>query len=516
MEQQVKSEDSLRKRYVYKLVANLVGLPITLATQAIIPRMLAPAAYGNFGFLTTFFSQVVSFFDTGLSSGLYSKMSQRPLEQGVLRFFWGLVGIISTLVILFVSGIFGLGLSDRLWPAQDVRYIWMAAVWGLLAWYTQIVNKVLDAYGLTVSSEIVRVQQRVLGLGLILLMFWLRRLSLTEFFLYQYAILIILLIGWWIVLRRNNQALFPTLRLTLGQIKGYGREFYDYSAPLLIFAFVGLFNGLQDRWFLQQFAGSVEQGFYTLSYQVGALCFLVSGAMTPLFWRDISKAFGEQNESRMRELVTRYVPLMYLIAVYFGVFVMVQADKISLLLGGNAYQQATIPIAIMALYPIHQTYGQLSASFLLGTGETKLYRNLGISVMALDLVLTFWLLAPSTLFGLGLGATGLALKMVIIQFIGVNLQFWFVARSLRLSFWKFLSHQFYSVILLAALAWSSAAAFNLMFNSTLLAFFASGVLYTLGFAGVVFLFPSILSMSRGELQNQLTWVWQALLRRLAR
>jgi O-antigen/teichoic acid export membrane protein len=509
-----KTEDSIRKRYAYKLGTSLAGLPITLVIQAIVPRMLGPAAYGNYSFLSTFFNQVVGFFDSGISSGFYSKLSQRSHESGLLRFFGGVTAIISGLVILMVLTVFGLQFDKVLWPGQETRYIWLAVVWGLLTWYTQIINKVMDAYGLTVSSELARFQQRILSLGLILLMFLLQRFSLTEFFLYQYVILAFLCIGWWSVLRKHGLALLPKVRLALGEVKGYIREFYNYSAPLFFFAFVGLINGLQDRWFLQSFAGSVEQGFYGLSYQIGAICFLVSGSMTPLFWREIAKAFGEKNQEKMRAMFRRYVPLLYAVAAFLAMFVTLQASKVTALVGGGDFQHAAVPISIMALYPLHQTYGQLNGTFLLATGQTRLYRNLGLGMMVVDLLLTFWLVAPPTLFGLGLGATGLALKMVIVQFVGVNLQLWFICRFLRLPFRYFLIHQLYSVLLLAGLAWLSAAAVDLMVKNTLVSFVISGAIYTLGCVSLVFLLPSIAGMTRAELRHQVTSIWLSVRIRL--
>jgi O-antigen/teichoic acid export membrane protein len=511
---QVKREDSLRKRYFYKLGSSLAGLPITLLVQALIPRMLGPAAYGNFSFLSTFFNQVVSFFDSGLSSGFYSKLSQRPHELGLSRFFAGLTAIVSGLVILAVLIVFGLQFDQGLWPGQEARTIWLAVIWGLLTWYTQIINKVMDAYGLTVPGEIVRFQQKVLGLGLILLMFWLQRFSLAEFFLYQYAILVFLGISWWLVLRRNGLALLPRIRLAFEQAKGYSREFYAYSAPLILIAFVGLVNNVQDRWFLQSFAGSVEQGFYGLSYQVGALCFLVSGSMTPLFWREIAKAFGEQNHDKMRSMLKRYLPLLYAIAAFLAVFVTVQAGKVTALVGGDDFQRAAVPISLMALYPMHQTYGQLGGTFLLAIGQTRLYRNLSIGMTVVDLLLTYWLLAPARLFGLGLGATGLAIKMIFVNFVAVNIQMWFICRFMRLPFRYFLAHQIYSAVLLASIAWLSAAAADLFIPNTLVSFVISGILYTLGCAGLVCLLPAIVGMSRTELRNQSTAIWLSLRSRL--
>lgn len=510
---QTKSEDSLKKRYAYKLGANVIGLPITLAIQAIVPRLLGPAIYGNYSFLNTFFTQIVNFFDAGISAGFYTKLSQRSHEPGLVKFFWGVVGIVSTLVIVFASVVLATGLAGIVWPDQEARYVWMAAIWGLLTWYSQVINKALDAYGLTVSSEIVRLQQKGLGLALILLMFWLRRFSLTEFYLYQYTILLFLVVTWGVVLQRNGRTLFPRARLAAGQIKIYSREFFIYSAPLVVLGVVALVGGVLDRWLLQKFAGSVQQGFYGLSYQIGALCFLAASAMTPLFWREISRAFGEQNMPQMQRLFERTVRIMYVITAFLAVFIALQADKVSLILGGSKFKQAALPISIMVFYPIHQTYGQLTGSFLLGTGQTRLYRNLSVTTIIFGLLLALWLLTPTTKFGLGLGATGLAIKMVLEQLVSVNLQLWFISRFLKISFGKFLIHQLYSVALLVGLAWTSAQTVNLVVLKPLLALLCSGVLYTLSFAGFVFLFPTLVSMSRTELQTQLTLAYQAIVRR---
>ena len=55
-----KKEDTLRKRYAFKLTANFIGGGISSVIQLMVPRGLGPAAYGNFGFMTAFFDNIVS------------------------------------------------------------------------------------------------------------------------------------------------------------------------------------------------------------------------------------------------------------------------------------------------------------------------------------------------------------------------------------------------------------------------------------------------------------------------
>jgi O-antigen/teichoic acid export membrane protein len=495
----VPAEDSLKKRFLFKLAANFVGMLTGLATQAIIPRGLGPVQYGNFSFLTAFFTEVVTFLDSGTSIGFYSKLSQRLHDTGLIRFYWRFAALVSAALFLFVLSVQRLGFASYVWPDQQIRFVFMAAVWALLFWYAQIVNRIVDAYGLTVSGELIRIEQKAVGLVLILLMFWLNRFTLAEFFSYQYSIFILLMLGWCWVLMHAGRSLFPPGRLAPGQILSYGREFYRYSGPLVTYAGIGLLVGLIDRWFLQRVAGPVEQGFYSLSYQIGTMCFLFTSAMTPLFMRDLSKAHGCTDLRQMQALFQRYVPMLYSIAALLGVFIAFQAKSVVLIFGGSKYTGATLAISIMAIYPIQGAYGQLNASVFYATGQTRIYRNVGIVIMLLGLPITYLLLAPAALFGANLGATGLAVKMVLLQFIQVNLLLWLNTRLLKLSHWRFVFHQFYVVALLSALAWLATLATHRMTGIPLLSFSASGFLYVLACTGTLFLFPAMFSVSHREL-----------------
>lgn len=496
-------EDSLKKRYFYKLVTNFAGLLIGLVTQAIIPRGLGPALYGDYNFLTSFFSQFIGSLEAGTSTCFYTKLSQRPQDRGLIKFYWGFSLVVGAGMIVFVLAVWGLDLAATTWPDQSLRYIWMGMIWGLLYHFTQTVNTVLDAYGLTVPSEIVRLQQKILALSLVLCMFLWARFTLAQFFVYQYIVFLLLVLGWWRVMKRGGLVLFPMGQLTRLEVKQYGREFYAYSGPLITHAIVALIVGVLDRWLLQNFAGSVEQGFYGLSYQIGTMCFLFTSAMVPLFIREMSKAHGNEDSDLMRRLFQRFIPMLYSVAAFLGVFIAVQARTVGAIFGGGRYANATPAIALMALYPIYQTYGQLSGAVFFATGRTQLYRNLGILTMVFGLPMTYWLLAPTNRWGLNLGATGLALKTLLMAVVAINLQLWFNARLLKLSFLRFVAHQLYSLLLFAVIAQVAVIGVSQLITARLPAFLVSGFLYTLGGAAILVLFPAVFAVTRADLRNQL-------------
>lgn len=306
----------------------------------------------------------------------------------------------------------------------------------------------------------------------------------------------------WII-KKHVASLWVCWKISKNQVLAYAKEFYQYSHPLFVYALVGLFVGILDRWLLQVFSGSVQQGFYGLSYQIGAICFLFTSAMTPLITREFSIAYAKQDLTQMAHLFRRYIPLLYGIAAFFSCFIAMQAENVAYIFGGAKFHDAALPIAIMSFYPIHQTYGQLSGSVFYATAQTRLYRNIGIIFMIIGLPVTYFLIAPVDMMGLNAGSTGLAIKMVLIQFVAVNVQLYFNAKFLKLSFWKFFGHQILSVGCLLAIALVVTFGANEILEPSsgiIASFLLAGVLYTLTVICLVTCFPAVFGIKREDIQ----------------
>jgi O-antigen/teichoic acid export membrane protein len=231
---------------------------------------------------------------------------------------------------------------------------------------------------------------------------------------------------------------------------------------------------------LQKFGGSEQQGYFGLSFQVGALCFIFTSAMTPLITREFSIAFSENNRQKMSELFHQYIPMLYSLAAYFCAFISITSEDVIQIFGGEEYANAKLAMMIMAFYPIHQTYGQLSGSVFYASGNTKIYRNIGLTFMVLGLPVVFYLIAPTSFYGLNLGATGLAIKFVLIQVIAVNVQLHFNAKFLNIELGYFLKHQVVSVLVLIALSYIADYSISYLnyFNNVIVSFILKGLLYT--------------------------------------
>lgn len=307
-------------------------------------------------------------------------------------------------------------------------------------------------------------------------------LNLTNVFIYHYILLLFLVLSFGYLTRRKWLYNVKKDKLTKQLTINYLKEFFSFCHPLISFSFLAFLAAIFDRWLLQKFAGSVEQGFYGLSFRIAAICILFTSAMVPLITRELSIAYSNLDYKKMAHIFRRYVPLLYSIAAFFACFVVVQAEDVSVLIGGSEFKKASLALSIMAFYPIHQTYGQLGTAVLFAAGRTKLYRNIGIVFQILGLPVLFFLIAPENMFGFNAGATGLAFKMVAIQIIAVNVQLYFNAKFLKLNFYKLLAHQIVVIVLFLLIAFSSEKIVSELFfpaDELIYSFIGSGVIYTL-------------------------------------
>lgn len=486
----------LKSRFFAKLATNFASLGLGLATILLVPRALGPAAYGSFEFLTAFFQQVAAFFDMGTSTCFYTKASQRHDDAGLVRRYLLFVALLGASVIVLVMGLALSPARETIWPGQSWLLIGVACLVAFLTWTTQVVQKTLDAHGLTVRSERILLFQRLFAIVLLLVLFVMGLLALESYFYFFVCIQGVLLIAWWRLIRQAGIANLNQPGKYVKPLREYVREFYDYSHPLVVYALVGLVAGIADRWLLQHYAGSIEQGYFGLAFRVGAVCFIFTSAMTQLLTREFSRAWSEQNLAEMGRLFRRYVPFFYAIAAYFSMFVAVRGDAVALLFGGREYAAGALALSVMALYPMHQTYGQLSGAVFYASGQTRLYRNIGIGFMMFGLPALYLMIAPTNAGGMMLGAVGLAIKTVALQFVGVNVQLWFNTRLLGLNFFWFLRHQIIVAGVFGAIAWISAWGIGCFGLPLLWDFLLSGIAYTMLVAVAGYGAPGLFGLER--------------------
>ncbi|MFT5716056.1 MAG: O-antigen/teichoic acid export membrane protein [Oleiphilaceae bacterium] len=493
------NESTLKKRYATKLFASIISGIIGMVIVAIVPKAIGPIAYGQFVYLQQFFTKVIGFLDAGSSIAFFTKLSAKPERKELISFysFYSLFVLFVLSIFFYVVDLFGY--THYLLPDVNSDYIYWGIGFCFLTWISQLCIKISDAYALTVSVELIKIAHKILSLCLLVYFIYFLAFDLTKYF-YFHIISLVTFIGWISYLFIKSSILSrKILSINYATCKSVLSEFVTYCTPLLSYSIVGLFVGLFDIWLLQSISGSIQTGYYGLAYSLAAMCFIFTGAMAPIITREFSKSYEQKDLQKMRTLFKRYIPMLYSIAAYFAIFISFQSGNVLSIFTDEQFLGAYWVLVVIALYPIHQTYGQLSGSIFYATGQTKLYRNIGLVTMLIGFLLTLLLV-----YIFELNALGLAFKMIISQIIGVNIQLYFNIKFLKLDMKKFIWHQIYSVAFFAVAAFLSTNWVNC--NNSLIDFLISGFIYT----GIVligsFYFPQIFSVTREELKKYIATV----------
>ncbi|AQS38849.1 membrane protein involved in the export of O-antigen and teichoic acid [Shewanella psychrophila] len=495
--------DSLKKRYAIKLLANIITGIINAFLIAIVPKALGPVTYGHFTFLQQFFNQVVSFLDASTSTAFFTKLSADNDRRELIKAY-SIFSLI-LLFILFISVflIEKLGYSQSLLTGIPDDYIYLGLWFCFLTWLTQVYIKISDAYALTVSVEIIKIMHKLLMLGVLLYIIDFLSFDLSIYYYFHFLSLFSFICVLTILFGKRKIIIRSTFSSTT-DYKKIISEFYLFCSPIFLFNIIAISIGIFDIWLLQKTSGSVQTGYYGLAYSIAAMCFLFTSAMTPVITREFSKSFAENDLQEISRLFERYVPLLYAVAAYFSVFIAFEAESLLAIFTDERFKDVCFVLVIIAFYPLHQTYGQINAALFFATGDTIKYRNIGLVSSFVGLIFSYLFI-----YKLELAAVGFAYKMVITQFLSVNLQLYFNVKKLKLKFINFLSHQIYTILFFSVCAYISSTAINID-NHVGINFIVTGVLYSALVILNIFIFPAVFGVNKPQIMALLTNVKKKL------
>ena len=487
-------ESSLKKRYGIKLLASVVSGVIGMILVAIVPKAIGPVSYGQFVYLQQFFSKIISFLDASSSIAFFTKISANNKRKELIGFYLYYTLFILLSLVFFIAFFNYFDLTKYILPEVESKYFYLALFFSFLTWFVQIATKVSDAYALTVYVEIMKIIHKFMSLVLLIYVISFFSLNLSVYLYLNIATLLIFVFCVIWIFKSGEIVGMNVLVFDLSVCKSIFREFLSYCSPLFAYSTLALILGLFDIWLLQHISGAEETGYYGVSYSIAAMCFVFTGAMTPIITREFSQAYEIKDIESMRILFARYIPMLYSIATYFSIFIVFESENVLEIFTGDEFRNAFYVLIVMAFYPIHQTYGQLSGSIFYATGRTRLYRNIGVLGMFIGAALTIIFL-----FVLEMGALGLAMKLVIAQFITVNIHLFYNTKLLELKFVHFFKHQILAIIVFGTIAYISTSFVNMA--APFPDFILSGLLYTIFSVFVFFVYPSLFSISKTELSG---------------
>lgn len=494
----------IRPRIAVSIVANFARVGIAFATGLLIAKSLGPGRFGDYTFLLSSFAAFTSLTDLGTSNAFYTLMSRTRRNLRFVGYYGGWL-LVQVLILAIFVAFSPQTVFLHIWLGQPRCMVLLALLASFLslqlwAFTAQIGESVRDTIG---------VQVRNLAAALSFMMvvlFMTKRVSLTTELLFWATALIysVFSVSYALKLFREKHLSEDSL-ITIPEIVGEYRALFYPSAVVLGFLFTFL-----DPWLLQRYSGSVQQGYYSVALRLSSVALLMTSAVIQVMWKEIAEAHAARNMARVRQLrMISSRGLCFMSAVLAGAVLPFARDVLAATLG-EAYSEALLPFCLLLIYPIYQAKHVVDDTALLAIGEMKIRSRIAVAYFTVSIVTSFLFVAPRTasIPGLGLGATGLALKIVVCQVLQANAANYFIShRTQERCDWK---HQFLLLGVIVPLGYvarflSEVVLLHVVRLPVMVLLITSSAVYALLIAVTVWRFPQVVGMNRTQL-NQ-SWQW---------
>lgn len=489
---------TIKYRFAFSVGSNLVRGGLAFLTILIVARGLGPEKYGDYAFIFASFSALKILLDMGSSDAFFTFLSQKPRGKKFIGLYanWQLIQFL--LPLLAISFFI---------PDSWISYIWVSQEKGLIifgfiavfmqqqAWQTMV--QIGESLRLTHQVQIMTMFVYFLHFLFMLMLWKLDILSIKLIF----SVLIleyVFVIAWTYKILGVEKLEGPPL-----ERKAIWLEYKEYCIPLVLYSLLGFGYEFVDRWLLQTFSGSAGQGFFSVGHQFATVGLVAATSMLRIFWKEIAEAHENQDQERIHRLYVKVSRFLFMVATFFCGFLLPWSEDIMGLALGSDFLEGAPILAIMLLYPIHQSMGYVDATLFMASKKTKTQLVHGAIFMAVSIPASYLVQAPKDAWipGLALGGAGLAWKLVVVQIFHSNARAWWNA---RVHGWKFdWSHQVIGIASVLPLGWLSyqLAAVVGFFTASNLILQGIFALFLYGFliATLIWTVPWLIGFSREEL-----------------
>ena len=461
-------------------MGNTLKAILSFVTGILLARGLGPELYGVFSFLLASFIAMVALLEMGTSSAFFTFISQRNRSKIFFAYYLGWLLIQFIIIILFIAVLAPDQWVEQIWKNQSRQLVLTAfiavflqqQIWTLIA-------QVGESQRLTSRVQLINCSIALVHLILIASLFLYEQLTLSRiYFFISMEFVIAFIVGYKLlpIIYAENKEAFQEIV----------SEYWKYCLPLIPFAWVSMVMRFVDTWLLQHFGGSVEQAYYAVSSQFATISLIATASVLRILWKEVADAQEKGHMDQVREIYHRTSRILFFLAAIISGFLIPWTPDIIRLFLGEEYIQGSFVMALMFLYPIHQSLGQVNGTMFYALQLTKPYVKIGIVFMIVSIIVVYFMLAsPDSLIpGLGLASTGLALKMVLLQFIGVNFSIWWLSRRQE---WNYqILYQIIGLLMFLLTGYLIYIFTNTIFNEEL------HIIFQMLFAGIIYIFSSIL------------------------
>lgn len=428
------SGKNIRSRFAITFVANALRSLLNFATGLIIARSMGPERYGDLIFLLGSFEAIRQGVNMGTQNAFFTFISRYDRGSKFILFYcsWQLLQLVLTLIT--VGLLLPAKWFDMMWLGHDRGIVLLACIavfFQSQAWQTMM--QIGESQRLTFRVQMINIAVAVVHCIVVIVAAWQGGLA-VKFLLILLSIeyLAALVVGYWLLPRDTTNYGEKTVQWEIGK---WTREYAVYCTPLLFYNIGSFVYEFSDKWLLQHFGGAEQQGLYAVASQFSAACLLATTSMTRILWKEAAEFHQNGDYDGLRRIYEASSRVLYGFGAVIGGFLWPWSSDIVVVVLGESYREAWLPLAILFLYPMHQSLSQVMQILLMAIGDTMSFFWIGITFMIVSVPVTYFMLATSSaeIPGLGLGATGMAAKMLILNIIVVNAYVWYMCRKCK---WK--------------------------------------------------------------------------------
>jgi O-antigen/teichoic acid export membrane protein len=427
---------SIPARFGVSFISAILRSGLAFVTAMLLARWLGPDEYGRVVFLLAAHIAIRQFIDMGTSSAFFTFISKRERSHCFVLIYWGWL-----LFQLFTLGLITYALLPteilgKLFSGESRNLVLLA----LLSSFLQGVVWQTAAQ----MGEAIRETAWVQTIGIIALAIHLLLLTLAwSFDVLSIPLIFFLASLEWLIAsvfiyilhyrKANYAAMSPTDNETIFSIF---EEYKTFCLPLIPLAWLGAMHDFFDRWMLQTWSGSKEQAYFGVASQISAISLLVTTAILRIFWKEMSAIHEAKDYERMGELSKIISKSLFIAGAFLTGAMLPWAQEILFFTAGEGYLDGRLTFAIMLVYPIHQSLGQITNTTYYATSNTKLLLWVNGTFLLVGIFVTYLALAPrdALIPGFNMSSPGLAAKLVLMQVIFVNCASYILARKYN---WQF-------------------------------------------------------------------------------
>ena len=499
---------AIKSRFLISVVANALRAGISFSAGILVARGLSPSGYGDLYFLLGSFLAIRALLDMGSSSAFYTFLSRHARGRQFYLFYFVWLALQFAITLGLITLIIPPIVFKRIWLGHSRQIVVLAFVAAFMqqqVW--QMVGQIGESARKTIKVQLLNIIVAIANLMIVWLLLLYGGMSVERMLLViicLYAVATIL--SYRFLEERSARRVEKEI-----SYKQMLDEYWVYCRPMIGLAVVSFFYAFADKWMLQKFGGAAQQGYFQIASQFAQVSLLATVSILNILWKEIAEATARADHRRVARLYQKINRGLVMLSTAIAGLLLPWSEQIVTISLGPAYIGAWPVLAIMFLYPIHQSMGQVGGTMFMAIGHTKKYVALSITMMFLSLPLSYFSMAPTSgmlIPGLGLGAFGLACYMVLFNMFGVNLQAWVIARS---GGWKFdWLYQAVGIPLMLGLGYSAKKLVELLWNLDGVGL--TGLIFPIVFAcfayailvlSMVWLLPWLIGMEREEIHGLL-------------